>query len=570
MGGQAACRDQYAKIVSKGGSVMKIEEFMLEMRDGTRLQTFTYSPSGDGPFPSLLACCIYGIERMDARARILTENGYVVILQNVRGRDKSEGGPVSRNITPEDAYDTMEWIVRQTWSNKLIGTIGGSFLARIQVASVLLAPHPAHCAMVPEVLPYGRNSRLGGAFMFSQIPQWMYMTQSGSQLLSCDAVEWMPHLYKLPVTSTLDDIGGPCEKYHDIISRVASLDTSNTYYADKIPLLQTPNLMITGWYDHCATGSVDFYMQTMKYGSEKQKQNTHLIIGPWDHRLGSDNTNEYDFGPASRLDFPGIRNDFLDKHLKPGNTTQRSLPAVKIFVMGKNEWRDEEEWPLSRAKETKFYLHSNGDVSGAWKKGHLSESPPGDEKPDRFQYDPANPVPTWGGANSGPAIVLPMKRGARDQQITLFRKDVLTYYSDILKEPLEVTGMLKLVLYAASSAKDTDFTAKLMDVGTDGNARILSDGIVRARFRNGLENQKNINPGEVYRYEIDLWFTSNEFQPGHRIGLAISSSNFPRFNRNLNTGKDNELDSDFITASQAIFHDSSYPSHLILPVVNDE
>ena len=189
-------------------------------------------------------------------------------------------------------------------------------------------------------------------------------------------------------------------------------------------------------------------------------------------------------------------------------------------------------------------------------------------EPDHFTYDPADPVPTWGGANSAPARVLPMKRGARDQRITLYRRDVLTFYTAPLLKPVEVTGMLKLVLYAASSAKDTDFTAKLMDVAADGNARLLSDGVVRARFRDGLDNPGNIVPGKIYRYEIDLWFTSNEFKPGHCIALAISSSNFPRINRNLNTGGDNERDSDFITADQTIFHDATFPSHLILPVIS--
>ena len=218
-------------------------------------------------------------------------------------------------------------------------------------------------------------------------------------------------------------------------------------------------------------------------------------------------------------------------------------------------------------EEVKYYLHSNGDVAGAWVRGSLSADPPGAEKQDHFTYDPADPVPTWGGANSAPARVLPMKRGARDQRITLYRKDVLTFYSDPVPAPLEVTGMLKLLLYAASSAKDTDFTAKLMDVAPDGNARLLSDGVVRARFRNGLSTSEFIVPGRVYRYEIDLWFTSNEFQPGHSIALAISSSNFPRINRNLNTGGDNEQDSHFVTAHQTIFHDSRYPSHLVLPVI---
>jgi putative CocE/NonD family hydrolase len=238
--------------------------------------------------------------------------------------------------------------------------------------------------------------------------------------------------------------------------------------------------------------------------------------------------------------------------------------------MGRNTWRDEEEWPLSRAEDTPFYLHSHGDVQGAWVRGTLSPEPPKAEPPDRYTYNPDDPVPTWGGANSAPAWVLPMKRGPRDQRVTLYRKDVLTYYSQPLEEPLEVTGMLRLVLFAASSAKDTDFTAKLMDVAPDGNARILSDGVVRARFRNGVDHPEFIQPGEVYPYDIDLWFTSNEFQAGHRIALAISSSNFPRFDRNLNTGGNNEEDTEWVSAEQTIFHDARYPSHVILPVVRSQ
>ena len=324
----------------------------------------------------------------------------------------------------------------------------------------------------------------------------------------------MPHLFKLPVTSVLDDIGGPLEQYRDVVTNVHKNYMIDRLHPDKFKALHTPNLMITGWYDHCATGPVDFFMHTMAYASEQQKGNTHLIIGPWDHSATGDEAHEYDFGPDANLDHSAIEVAFFEDHLK-GNSPAEPLAPVKIFVMGRNEWRDEDEWPLSRAKEKKFYLHSNGNVLGAWVRGSLSLDFPGEESSDRFTYDPADPVPTWGGANSAPAKVLPMKRGARDQRITLYRRDVLTFYSDRLQAPLEVTGMLKLVLYAASSAIDTDFTAKLMDVAPDGNARLISDGVVRARYRNGLETAAFIEPGEIYRYEIDLWFTSNEFQPGH-------------------------------------------------------
>ncbi|MDP6778652.1 MAG: CocE/NonD family hydrolase, partial [Candidatus Latescibacteria bacterium] len=299
---------------------------------------------------------------------------------------------------------------------------------------------------------------------------------------------------------------------------------------------------------------------------EEQKRNTHLVIGPWDHSCDPGVIPDYDFGDEAKRDHHAAELDFFARHLKEDSSVAPP-PPVRIFVMGRNAWRDEDTWPLERAVDAPFYLHSEGNVCGGWIRGGLSTAKPGDEPPDRFTYDPANPVPTWGGANSGPARVLPMRRGPRDQRITLYRPDVLTYYSDPLDAPLEVTGMLRMVLYASSSAVDTDFTAKLMDVAPDGDARLLSDGVVRARYRNRMDRPELLTPGEPVRYEIDLWHTSNEFQPGHRIALAISSSNFPRLGRNLNTGGDNARDAEFVRADQTVYHDTHRPSHLILPVV---
>jgi hypothetical protein len=543
---------------------MNIQEIMIGMRDGLRLQSFVYLPPGQGPFPALLARCMYGADRLREAAESYRSKGYAVVLQNVRGRHGSEGGEIGRNDFPEDGYDTMSWMAAQPWCNKRIGTIGRSALARFQIATAFLA-HPAHLAMVPEALPYRMMSHLGGAFMFSQPAQWLYYAQSGPELKAYEKIDWMPHLFKLPATKVLDDIGGPLVLYRDTVTDIHRHYGTEGFGPDRFKALKTPNLLITGWYDHCATGSVDFFMQTMQHASDEQKGNTHLIVGPWTHSCEADVRGEYDFGPHAGLD-RSVIDAFFAQHLK-GRQTHEPLAPVRIFVMGRNAWRNEREWPLSRAVETRLYLHSSGDVRGAWVRGCLSRNPPGEEKPDCFTYDPEDPVPTWGGANSAPARALPMKMGPRDQCITLYRKDVLAYYSDPLPEPLEVTGMLKLVLFAASSAKDTDFTAKLMDIAPDGNARLLSDGVIRARFRNGLHRTEFIKPGDVYRYEIDLWQTSNEFKPGHRIGLAISSSNFPRMNRNLNTGGDNERESDFITADQIIFHDAKFPSHLILPVI---
>ncbi|MCE7736660.1 MAG: CocE/NonD family hydrolase, partial [Candidatus Heimdallarchaeota archaeon] len=263
---------------------MKIEEIMLEMRDGIRLQNFIYFPVGDGPFPTLLVRCTYGHVPVDGLAKLWSEKGYVVILQNIRGRHKSEGGPVTRDSHPEDGYDTMDWIIAQPWSNQVVGTFGRSALAKVQVTAAFLA-HPAHRAMAPEVLPYGFMSRLGGAFKFSQVPQWMYLAQSGTELGKYEAVEWMPQLYKLPVTSTLDDIGGPIDRYKEIITSYGMREEINP---EKLGGLNTPNLMVTGWYDHCSQGPIDFFLQTMQLASEEQKQNTHLIIGPWDHSVAGD------------------------------------------------------------------------------------------------------------------------------------------------------------------------------------------------------------------------------------------------------------------------------------------
>lgn len=538
---------------------------MIPTRDGVRLQSFIYLPEGDGPHPSLMVRCMYGTASVTARCEAFVEEGYAVVAQNVRGRHKSEGGPTGRQDFPEDGYDTLEWMVGQNWCNGRIGTFGGSALARVQSATAFLA-HPAHRAMAPQVLPYGMMSRLGGSFMLHQIPMWYYYARSGPELQSYENIDWLPHLARLPVTSILDDLGGPLELFHDVVT------TPNENYftlenPDRFSSLNTPNLMVTGWYDHCGTGPIDFFVHTMEHGTEEQKRNTHLVVGPWDHSSDPDVIPDYDFGPEARRDHHAAEISFFARHLKKDTAADPPAP-VRIFVMGKNEWRDETSWPLDRAVDTKFYLQSGGNVHGGWVRGALATDEPEDESPDRFTYDPLNPVPTWGGANSGPARVLPGRRGPRDQQITLYRDDVLVYESEPLESPLEITGPLKLVLFAASSAVDTDFTAKLMDVAPDGNARLLSDGVVRARYRNGMDHANFLTPGEPTRFEIDLWSTSNEFQTGHRLALAISSSNFPRLSRNLNTGGDNERDADFVTADQTIFHDRERPSHIVLPVVD--
>ncbi len=514
---------------------MTPHEIMIRMRDGIHLQSFIHLPEGEGPFPALLVRCMYGTNAVAGKTRQFVDNGYAVVAQNVRGRHKSEGGPTGRYDTPEDGFDTFDWMAAQDWCNGRIGTFEASALARVQTSTAFMA-HPAHRAMCPQVLPYGMMSRLGGSCMLHQIPMWFFYAQSGPELNPYDQIDWMPHLAKLPTTSILDDLGGPLEQFRKVVVE-AQEAYANLGVLIQFLKLNTPNLMVTGWYDHCGTGPTDFFIHTMAHGTAQQKKNTHLVIGPWDHSCDPDIIPDYNFGDTAKRDHQAAELTFFEHHLKQNEAS--ALPPVRIFVMGKNEWRNETSWPLERAVDQEFYLHSNGNVQGAWIRGDLSTTPPENESSDQFIYDPSNPVPSWGGANSGPARVLPMRRGPRDQQTTLYRQDVLTYYSKPMDTPLEVTGMLKLVLFAASSALDTDFTAKLMDVAPNGNARLLSDGVVRARFRNNPREPEFLTPDVPFRFEIDLWHTSNEFQPGHRIALAISSSNFPRLSRNLNTGGNN-------------------------------
>jgi putative CocE/NonD family hydrolase len=543
---------------------MQVTQEMLRVRDGTRLETEIVLPAGSGPFPCLLARTVYGILELREKARGLCEQGYAVVTQNPRGTYASEGAFEFGAGRGEDGFDTIDWITKQSWCNGQVGTFGGSALAAAQMTAAFLC-HPAHRAMALRVLPFGLMSHFGGAYLFTQIPMALHIMQVDQTAHPRSSIDWMKAFNVLPVVDLMNGMeGAPLELFRKRITN----PHADVYYGlaneQSFKRLKTPALLTTGWFDHCLTGGIDFFTLTQKHASAEQRKGTYLIIGPWDH--GCKLPEEYDLGPNARaLDFDAIEKDFLASYVC--NRGDFPQPRVRLFVMGRNVWRNENEFPLARAELTKFYLHSSGaaNTKDGW--GTLSTKAPETEACDRFTYDPANPVPSIGGTNPGPASTLPMKRGPRNQWPALNREDVLVFSTEPLREPLEVTGPLKLVLYAASSATDTDFTAKLMDVSPDGNWMLLQDGIVRARYRNGIEHPKLLNPGEVERYEIDLWFTSNEFQPGHRIGLAISSSNFPRFNRNLNTGGDNERDSKFVVAEQRIYHDNLRPSHLLLPVV---
>jgi putative CocE/NonD family hydrolase len=332
---------------------------------------------------------------------------------------------------------------------------------------------------------------------------------------------------------------------------------------EKIDRVRVPVFSVGGWYDNFVESDLEAFRLMRKNGRIHR-----ILIGPWPHNMSYDFSG-FSFGPEGKLPILRLQLDWFDYWLKgtPEAGSQHAIanPPARIFVMGANRWRDEEEWPLSRARVTPFYLASRGRANSAGGDGRLQRGVPRSDVPDRYVYDPANPTPTAGGAVCCNPRVFPW--GPMDQRAVEKRPDVLVYTGPALKRPVEVTGPIRAVLYVSTSQPDTDFTVKLVDVYPDGRAINLTDGILRLRYRESLEKPELARAGEVYAITIDGGVTSNEFGKGHRIRVEISSSNFPRFDRNPNTGRPVANDKELRRAAQTVFHDRARASHVLLPVV---
>jgi putative CocE/NonD family hydrolase len=330
--------------------------------------------------------------------------------------------------------------------------------------------------------------------------------------------------------------------------------------------IQVPMLTIAAWYDIFQDGSLRNYVGVKtKGGSDAARRGQHLRVIVGGHAGNGPKIGDVDFGPASFFDEDEITLSWYD-YLFKGAQNEFAGKPVKIFVMGTNQWRDEDDWPLARAQATKYFLHSSGRANSMRGDGTLSTTAPKMEPADTYTYDPANPAPTIGGLLCCDSTH--MAPGPRDQRPVEARDDVLIYSTPPLAADLEVTGPVTLELYAKSSAVDTDFTAKLVDVWPNGFAQNLNDGILRARYRESMEKPQLLNPGQVYKLTIDMWSTSNVFKKGHILRLEVSSSNFPRFDRNLNTGEDNARGKRFVSAMSTVLHDAEHPSALTLPVIS--
>jgi len=534
----------------------------VPMRDGIRLSANVYRPKEAGRYPVILMRSPYG--KMDEKfgeAKRYTAAGYVMVVQDCRGRGQSEGVWDPFRYDVEDGFDTQEWVGKQPWCNGEIGTAGGSYVGWTQWAS---AANPSKYlkTMVP-IVPFDSAFDLayaGGAYQLALLVGW------GAAVGGANAApDKLQQVYRhLP----LNDLGNQFDKKVPYLNDWVAHNTYDEYWKQRgidyrYEAVTVPVLNIGGWYDIFSKTTVELSAQTHTVSRDRAaRRNQFVIMGPWGHGVGARKVGELDFGEDAALKLGDWQFRWFEYWLKGRETGVQDWPAYYLFVMGENRWRGENEWPLKRTQNVSYFLHSAGGANTSKGDGSLSTVAPTEEKPDAYAYDPSQPVPSVGGNNLVGATA-----GPYDQVKVEERQDVLVYSTAPLEQDVEVTGRVKLTLYAASSARDTDFTAKLVDVNPDGKAYNLCDGIQRARYRRGMNQPTLLEPGQPAQFEIDLWVTSNLFKRGHRIRLEISSSNFPRFDRNPNTGKPFGSDAELVVAQQTIRHDREHPSHLILPVI---
>jgi hypothetical protein len=538
-------------------------------RDGVALSSDLYLPQAAGPFPTVLLRTPYdnNTPAMIEKGRRLANAGYACVIQDCRGRWDSDGDyyPFREGA---DGYDTQEWIGRQPWSSGKIGMAGGSYVGLVQWQS---APHRSQylTCMAPRVICCDFYSGLvypGGAFQLNVLMSWGMRT-NGRTAQNIDYHNWSEAFHSLPVQEMDELAGRELAFWKDWVAH-PSYDAYWEGFNDEQRWgeIAAPAFNMGGWYDLYAQHTFINFNGLRQHGRTPQSRQSKLIVGPWPHALStSPRTGEVDFGAPSMVDLESLELRWFDYWLKGVPNGIVDEPPLRLFIMGSNQWRDEHEWPLARTNWQKWYLHSNGQANTLRGDGGLSLQPPGPETSDHFVYDPRYPVQTRGGNNCCSPHLVPW--GPYDQRSVEMRGDVLCYTSEPLTEELEVTGPIQVVLYAASDGPDTDWTAKLVDVAPSGYAMNLCDGILRARYRNGFTQPVLLQPNQIYEYTIDVGVTGNLFRKGHRIRLEISSSNFPRFDRNPNTGHDFGLDTVLRSAQQTVHHSQAYPSHLVLPVI---
>ncbi|HXF15117.1 MAG TPA: CocE/NonD family hydrolase [Terriglobales bacterium] len=562
----------------------------VTMRDGLILRADIYRPTADGKFPVLLQRTPYNKDNDVDFGFKSAARGFVVIVEDVRGRYASEGDWYTFKNEPNDGYDTIEWAAGLPYSDGRVGMFGGSYVGATQMLAAIT--HPPHLAGICPIVTasnYHSNwTYQGGAF-----EQWF--DQSWSSGLAQNTLDRVV----ADNTNALQGVSVfPLARYPlfnlDKHSHASSSAMLAPYYLDWLAHpnydeywkaisieehfgdINVPALHVAAWYDLFLGGTLRNYQGLKAHAAtDKARSGQRLLVVVGGHAGNGPKVGDVDFGAESKIDEDEITLHWYEYLFKGAHNEFASDKRVRIFVMGANQWRDEDDWPLARARSTKYFLHSAGKANSLNGSGGLSTAAPAREPSDEYVYDPGNPVPTVGGPlccdskHLGP--------GPRDQRAVESREDVLVYSTRPMSQDTEVTGPVTVELYAKSSAVDTDFTAKLIDVWPNGFAQNLTEGILRARYRDSQETPSLITPGQIYKFNIDVWATSNVFKKGHMLRLEISSSNFPRFDRNLNTGRDRYLkasedvnnEQPFKPATNVIYHDAEHPSALIVPIVSD-
>jgi putative CocE/NonD family hydrolase len=545
-----------------------------KMRDGATLRADIYQPKADGKFPVLLVRTPYDKQWIMAFGLRAAARGYVVIAQDVRGRFTSEGDWYPFKHELQDGYDTVEWAAALPYANGKVGMFGGSYVGATQyLAAIAKPPHLAGiCPTVTASNYHDGWTYQGGAFEQWFNESWSAglaqdtmrrRVESNNQVLAWTKI--LP-LRAYPVLEA-PETEGPASYFMDWLAHPNYDDYWKQWsIEDHYAQIQVPVFGVGAWYDIFLGGTLRNYLRLKsEAGTEEARRGQRLEITVGGHAGGGRKVGAVDFGEKLQRDDEDVMLRWYDWLLKgEANGVEKEKP-VRIFVMGKNEWREEDDWPLARAKSTRYYLHSTGSANGLNGSGTLNTTAPAEEKPDQYVYDPNDAVPTIGGPLCcGP---LPTGIGPEDQRPAEARSDVLVYTTVAFAKDTEVTGPVLLDLYVSSSAVDTDFTGKLVDVRPDGFAQNLTEGILRLRYRNSQEKPELANPGETYHITLDLWATSNVFLTGHKLRLELSSSNFPRFDRNLNTGEEQARATRMIKATNVVYHDKAHPSALILPMV---
>jgi uncharacterized protein len=582
--------------------VLPAQEVLVEknvaarMRDGVVLRADVYRPRTNQQLPVLLQRTPYSKNPGPGESQFhrLARAGFVVVVQDTRGRYMSEGVAVPHDEA-DDGFDTVEWAAKLPGVDGRVGMFGGSYLATTQLLAATRRP-PSLVALFPSASYASRHDMVfqGGAFYLMDGLSWNLgqaqdvkrrqltpaADRDGELGLTAEQRRRMQQkwMWALPLNTvgTHDSVATLLRRYapgyFDMLAhpgRDAWWDTFDI--AARHAQFVVPGYHLTGWYDALVNGTLkNFAGLRANAGSEVARRNQRLIVGPWTHArptAASTRIGDVEYGPLAGFNSESLIVAWF-RHWMPASArveeprvASADFPAapVRLFVMGENRWRDEQEWPLARARATPWFLLSEGTANSASGNGRLVLQAATGAARDTFTYDPERPVPT--GASGA------YSRAPHDMRELEQRPDVLVYSTAPLTTPIEVTGPITLHVWISSSARDTDVTARLVDVFPDGTARALTDGIQRARYRTSRTTQELLTPGQPTEIAVDVGATSNVFLPGHRIRLEVSSSNFPRFDRNPNTGEPFGASARIERARQVIHHDAQYPSRLVLPVI---